>query len=32
MNKEIKLRIHNITAKIAMKFESEASVLKKRAD
>jgi len=30
MNKETKLRIHNITAKEALKFESEAWVLKKR--
>jgi hypothetical protein len=30
MNKEIKLRIHNITAKAASKFGSEAWVLKKR--
>jgi hypothetical protein len=30
MNKETKLRIHNITAKAALKFESEAWVLKKR--
>jgi len=29
MNKETKLRIHNITAKAALKFGSEASVLKK---
>jgi len=29
MNKETKLRIHNITAKAALKFESEAWVLKK---
>jgi hypothetical protein len=27
MNKETKLRIHNITAKAALKFESEAWVL-----
>ena len=30
MNKEIKLRIHNVTAKAALKFGSEAWVLKKR--
>jgi len=30
MNKEIKLRIYNITAKAALKFGSEAWVLKKR--
>jgi len=30
MNKETKLRIHNITAKAALKFGSEAWVLKKR--
>jgi len=30
MNKETKLRIHNITAKRALKFGSEAGVLKKR--
>ena len=30
MNKETKLRIHNITAKAAFKFGSEAWVLKKR--
>jgi len=30
MNKETKLRIYNITAKAALKFESEAWVLKKR--
>ena len=29
MNKEITLRIHNITAKAALKFGSEAWVLKK---
>jgi len=29
MNKETKLRIHNITAKVALKFGSEAWVLKK---
>ena len=32
MNKETKLRIHNITAKAAMKFGSEAWVLKKREE
>jgi len=32
MNKEIKLRIHNITAKAALKFGSEAWVLKKRKE
>ena len=32
MNKETKLRIHNITAKEALKFESEAWVLKKREE
>jgi len=30
MNKETKLRFHNITAKAALKFGSEARVLKKR--
>ena len=30
MNKETKLRIHNITAKTALKFGSEAWALKKR--
>jgi hypothetical protein len=30
MTKETKLRIHNITAKAALKFGSEAWVLKKR--
>jgi len=30
MNKETKLRIYNITAKVALKFGSEAWVLKKR--
>ena len=30
MNKETKLRIHNITAKAALKFGSEAWVLRKR--
>jgi len=32
MNKERKLRIHNITAKAALKFGSEAWVLKKREE
>jgi len=32
MNKETKLRIHNITAKAALKFGSEAWVLKKRQE
>jgi len=32
MNKETKLRIHNITAKAALKFESETWVLKKREE
>ena len=32
MNKETKLRIHNITAKAALKFGSEAWVLKKRGE
>jgi len=32
MNKETKLRIHNITAKVALKFGSEAWVLRKRAE
>jgi len=32
MNKEKKLRIHNITAKAALKFGSEAWVLKKRKE
>ena len=32
MNKETKLRIRNITAKEAMKFMSEAWVLKKREE
>jgi len=32
MNKETKLRIHNITAKAAVKFGSEAWVLKKREE
>ena len=31
MNKETKLRIHNITARAALKFGSEARVLRKRA-
>jgi hypothetical protein len=30
MTKETKLRIHNITAKAALKFGTEARVLKKR--
>jgi hypothetical protein len=30
MTKETKLRIHNITAKAALKFGSDARVLKKR--
>ena len=30
MNKETKLRIHNFTAKAALKFGSEAWVLKKK--
>ena len=30
VNKETKLRIHNITAKAALKFGSEACVLKKK--
>jgi len=30
MNKETKLRIYNVTAKAALKFGSEAWVLKKR--
>jgi len=30
MNKETKLKIHNITEKAALKFGSEAWVLKKR--
>ena len=30
MNKETKLRIHNITAKAGLKFGSEALVMKKR--
>jgi hypothetical protein len=30
MTKETKLSIHNITAKVALKFGSEVSVLKKR--
>ena len=32
MNKKTKLRIHNITAKAALKFISEAWVLKKREE
>jgi len=32
MSKETKLRIHNITAKAALKFGSEAWVLKKREE
>ena len=32
MNKETKSRIHNITATLALKFGSEAWVLKKRAE
>ena len=32
MNKETKLRIHNIAAKAALKFGSEAWVLKKREE
>jgi len=32
MNKEAKLRIHNITAKVALNFGSEAWVLKKREE
>ena len=32
MNKETKLRIHNITGKAALKFGSEAWVLKKRKE
>jgi hypothetical protein len=32
MNKETKLRIYNITAKAALKFASEAWVLKKREE
>jgi len=32
MNKETKLRIHNITVKAALKFGSEAWVLKKREE
>ena len=32
MNKETKLRIHNVTAKAVMKFGSEAWVLKKREE
>jgi len=32
MNKETKLRIHDITAKVALKFGSEVWVLKKREE
>ena len=32
MNKETKLRIHNITAKAALKFGGEVWVLKKREE
>ena len=32
MNQETKLRIHNITAKAALKFGNEAWVLKKREE
>jgi hypothetical protein len=32
MNKETKLRIHNITAKAALKFGNETGVLKKREE
>jgi len=32
MNKETKSRIHNITAKAALKFGSESWVLKKREE
>ena len=32
MNKETKLRTHNITAKATLKFGSEAGVLKKREE
>jgi len=32
MNKETKLRIHNITAKVALKFGSEAWVMKKKEE
>jgi len=32
MNKETKLRIHNITAKAALKFGSESWVLRKREE
>ena len=32
MNKETKLRIHNVTTKAALKFRSEAWVLKKRVE
>ena len=32
MNKETNLKIHNITAKAALKFESKAGLLKKREE
>ena len=32
MNKETKLRMHNITSKVALKFGSKAWVLKKREE
>ena len=32
MNEETKLRIHNITAKAALKFGSDARVLEKRGE
>jgi hypothetical protein len=32
INKDITLRIHNVTAKAALKFRSEARVLKKREE
>jgi len=32
MNKETKLRIHNITAKAALKFGNEAWILRKREE
>jgi hypothetical protein len=32
MNKETKLRIHTITAKVALKFGREARILKKRKE
>ena len=32
MNKETKLKIHNITAKATLKFESEAWILKKKEE